>query len=102
LKGFAMPGLHSYAARRDANEGEIIKALEGIGASVVQLSKKGCGDLLIGYHDRDGYPMNFLIEVKTAKGELTPDEIEFRDNWQGQYAVCRTVDEALQAIGAID
>lgn len=82
------------AARRDNNETEIVSALEAVGCSVTRLSQSGVNDLLVG---RQG--MNFLIEVKKLKGKLTPAQVEFRNNWQGQYDVARSAEEALRIIG---
>ena len=62
-------GLHRRAAKRDANEREIIDVLKGIGCSVQQLSIKGCPDLLIGYHGK-----TFLAEIKGDKDKLTTAE----------------------------
>ena len=81
------------AAKRDKNEAEIIHALRQVGADVIQLSDKGVPDLLVGYKNR-----NFLIEVKTDKGKLTPDQTDFFTMWTGQVAVVRTIEEALSVI----
>lgn len=82
------------AARRDNNEGEIVAALEAVGCSVTRLSQGGVSDLLVG---RQG--TNFLIEVKTVKGKLTAAQVDFRNNWQGQYDVARSAEEALRIVG---
>ena len=49
------------AAKVDANQTEIVKALRQVGASVQSLAAtgKGCPDLLVGIRG-----LNFLIEVK--------------------------------------
>ena len=49
--------LNRYATRRDANEKEIIQALESIGCTVYRLDSPV--DLLVGYRAR-----NILLEVK--------------------------------------
>lgn len=89
--------IHRQAARRDSNEPEIIQALRSVGATVQAISIKGCPDLLIGYRG-----LNFLLEVKVAKGKLTDDETAWHNAWQGQVGIVRSVDEALKVIGAID
>lgn len=89
-------GVHRTAAKRDKNERDIITAYKGIGATVVQLSIKGVCDLLVGFRG-----VNYLVEVKEGKNNLTPDQIAFFDSWAGQRVVVWTVDEALEAIGAI-
>lgn len=88
------------AAKRDANERDIIEVLRAAGCSVQQLSARGVPDLLVGYEDmRTGEPRNVLMEVKTPKGKLTPDEREWLDAWRGQVVVVRSVDDALRVIG---
>jgi hypothetical protein len=42
------------------------------------------------------------MEVKTAKGKLTPAEEEFMELWTDNYVIVRTPDEALRAIGVIE
>lgn len=88
--------LKRYAAKRDKNEGDIITTLRAVGATVQQISIKGCPDLLVGYHDQ-----NFLLEVKGAKGKLTDDEQTWIDAWNGKVHIVRTEKEALQAIGIL-
>lgn len=89
--------IHRRAAKRDKNEAEIVVALRAIGATVAPVSGAGVADLVVGYRG-----VNFLLEVKGKRGKLTDDQVKFSQTWQGQYAVARTVDEALRAIGAID
>ena len=89
--------IHRTAAKRDSNERPIIDGLEGVGATVVQLSVKGVCDLLVGFRE-----VNYLIEVKQDKGKLTPDQDTFFEWWQGQKGIARTLDDALRIIGAID
>jgi hypothetical protein len=93
-----MSRIPKYAAKRDANEAEIVEALRGIpGTKVILRSVKGEPDLDVGYKET-----NYKLEVKSAKGKLTAAEQEFFDTWPGQCAVVRSVDEALRVIGAID
>lgn len=82
------------AAKRDANESKIVSALEAVGCSVTRLSQKGVPDLLVG---RQG--VNYLLEVKEAKGTLTPDQRDFAAMWNGRATIVRTVEEALEAVG---
>lgn len=81
----------SRANKRDANERDIINALEAIGCVVVQLDKPV--DLLVGYQAR-----NYLIEVKGARGKLTPEQKYFMRTWKGQVRVVRDAEEALDFI----
>jgi Holliday junction resolvase len=90
--------LKRRAARRDLNEREVIEALKAVGASVVQISETGAPDLLIGFRQQ-----TFLAEVKSPKGKLTDDQLKWHKAWEGrQVSVIRTVEEALQLIGATD
>lgn len=86
--------LHRYNPRRDANEKEIIEALRSHGCSVRQLSVKGLPDLIVGYRGQ-----NFVMEVKTEKGKLTPDQEQTINNWMGEIHIVRTPEEALKVIG---
>lgn len=90
-----------FAAKRDRNEPEIIKALEKVGAIVTQISQQGVFDLLVGFRG-----VLYLLEVKDKGGSLTDAQIEFHRKYSqdGGYQVwiVWSVDEALRAIGAID
>jgi len=76
----------------------IVRHLRTIGASVQILSfvGKGCPDLLTGYKGK-----NILLEVKTGKGKLTPDQVIWHSEWQGQVHTCRTAEEAEQILRKI-
>jgi Holliday junction resolvase len=84
------------AARVDANHGEVVAALRKAGCTVQSLASigKGCPDLLVG---KDG--RTFTIEVKGPKGQLTPDQVKWINEWQGVVHIVRTVDDALQLVG---
>jgi hypothetical protein len=81
----------------DANQAEIVKALRSIGAGVVDLHDVGHGvpDLLVAYHGE-----TVLMEVKTPTGRLRKLQREFRAIWPGRVYLVRSIDEALEAIGA--
>ena len=68
------------AARRDANEPEIIAALTALGAHVEQLSQDGVPDLLISYRRRL-YLMEVIGPAKAkryrATGGLTPAQVKW-------------------------
>lgn len=89
-----MPTMNRRAAKRDANEGDIIKALRKAGASVTQLSDRGVPDLLVGFAGT-----NYLMEVKMPKGGLTEDEQTFFDGWKGTAWLVRNAETALSIIG---
>jgi hypothetical protein len=79
--------------RIDQNHQAIRDGLEALGASVVS---DGPLDLLVGFRGA-----NYLLEVKTATGKLRASQERFLGRWQGQAVVVRTLDEAMQAIGAV-
>ena len=88
------------AAKVDANQGEIVTALRGIGATVQPLHGvgSGCPDLLAGYRGR-----NLLIEVKDGSKppsarKLTPDQTEWHAGWKGQVCVVDSIDDALRVV----
>lgn len=77
----------------DANHAAIREGLEAVGATV---EPKGPLDLLVGFEG-----VNYLLEVKTAKGKLRPSQERFLGRWKGQATVVRDLDTALRIIGAI-
>lgn len=90
------------AARVDANQPEIVKALRSVGATVEHLHAvgKGCPDISVGWRG-----VNYFLEIKDgakppSKRELTPAQKDWHAGWKGQVAVVCNVDEALAAIGA--
>jgi len=82
-----------YDARRDANEQEIIEALQAVGAKVMQLDEF---DLLVGFRDQ-----LYMLEVKTPQGRLNAKQARLFREWAGHIWIVRSVDEALRRIGAI-
>lgn len=87
-----------WAAKRDANEPEIVKALERAGWLVMKVSDKGAPDLLCARKGR-----LVLVEVKGPKGKLTPAQVEShaRLSFAGVTVhVVTTPEEALMAVGA--
>lgn len=87
--------IHRRNAKRDKNETAIIEALRAIpGVKVSQISGAGVPDLLV---SRSG--INYLLEVKTKTGKLTDTQVDWHNEWTGQVAIVRTVDDALKAIG---
>ena len=86
------------AARSDANQPEIVDALRKAGASVYSAVSVGHGfpDIVIGFRG-----VNYLVECKSARGRLTKHQRIFLDDWNGQFAIVRSVEEALKVIGAV-
>ena len=84
--------LNRYAAKRDANEPEIISALRDAGYVVYQLPKPV--DLLI---TRKGKEYWALLEVKDKNGTLTDDQLEFFQLTEGcTRFIVRSPEEALR------
>ena len=81
------------AARRDANETELVVAARQIGLKVFYTSE--LGDLIVQFGSGNNYVTD-LWEVKTEVGKLT--EAQCRRKQQGLIArVVRTVDDVLAA-----
>ena len=90
------------AARVDANQPEIVKALRTIPGCTVQplhMVGKGCPDLLVGFMGG-----NYPIELKNpdmppSKRKLTPDEKRWHRQWGGTVYTAETLDDCLMIIG---
>lgn len=84
------------AYRVDANQKEIVAALRRQGWTVQHLHKvgEGCPDILVGADKKH----NVLLEIKDGDGKLTPPQIIWHADWQGQKAIVRTAAEAIQAV----
>ena len=67
-----------------------------IGASVTDLHTLGggVGDILVGLSG-----VNWLFEIKTEDGTLTPAEEQFRDEWRGQWNEIHSLEEGLRIMG---
>ncbi len=88
------------AAKIDANQTEIVKALHQVGASVQSLAStgKGCPDLLVGFRG-----VNWLLEIKDGQKvksarRLTPDQIEWHESWRGRVYIVESVDQAISLL----
>ena len=91
------------AAKIDACQPEIVKALRSAGVSVQPLHTvgKGCPDLLVGVRG-----MNLLMEVKDgslppSRRCKTPDQETWHADWRGQVCVVESVEQALNAVGLL-
>ena len=90
--GTPMTPIPATAARRDANERDIVSVFRKLGWSV---SQAGPLDLVIGKHGR-----TVLIEVKDgakmpSQQRLTPSERRFIENWRGEVYIVRTLFDAV-------
>ena len=81
------------AAKVDANQREIRKALQAIGAHVLYIKEPV--DLLVGFRKR-----NILLEVKNVHGknELTKAQREFFATWPGDAYIVFGITDALAAV----
>jgi len=77
------------AGKIDRNQPEIVERLRQAGATVQILSAvgQGCPDLLVGIKGR-----NMLLEIKDgllapSARKLTPDQLGWHAEWQGQVTV---------------
>ncbi len=90
----------------DANHLEIVRALERVGCTVLDLSAVGGGapDLAVGRGR-----ITYLLELKSGrralKGDGWADEAHQRERmaaWRGgDWVKVASVDEALRAVGAV-
>jgi len=85
-----------YAKARDANEPEIIKALEAIGCTVFPIDVP-C-DLLCGYRRR-----SYLLEVKDpsqpkSNRKKTKVQEKFHAEWKGQIDIVETAEDAIKIV----
>jgi len=88
------------AAKVDANQTEIVKALRSVGASVQSLAStgKGCPDLLVGFRG-----VNWLLEIKDGQKvksarKLTDDQVVWHQTWRGKVYIVESVDQALNLL----
>jgi hypothetical protein len=82
------------AARKDANQAQLVGDLRSLGCSVYVLNGEGLPDLLVGTRGR-----NFLFEVKTETGTLTPAQEAFIRTWAGAVHIVRHLGDAREVIG---
>lgn len=82
------------AAKRDANEPEIVSALRDAGYWVWIISSPGFPDLCVG---RPGLNRIVLLEVKDGNGDLTAEQLKFWQISQGATRfVVRSAESALR------
>ena len=89
------------AAKIDANQVQIVKALRMAGATVQSLASvgKGVPDILLGYAGKTA-----LLEIKDgakvqSAQKLTPDQMTWHANWRGgTLATVDGVEAALRVL----
>ncbi len=77
--------------RTDANQKEIVAALEKIGCTVYIIGRPV--DLVVGRT-----ALNWLMDCKSEKGTLTPFQKDFFRDWKGQVRVVRSAEEAVKLV----
>lgn len=82
----------SRANKKDKNQDEIVEALRAIGATVFIWDEV---DLIVGYRNR-----NYLLEVKSDTSVLKDSQKDILKDWEGQYDIVQTPEQALRVIGA--
>jgi hypothetical protein len=87
--------------RKDANHGEIYRALRDCGITVWDCASYGSGfpDIMLSYRGK-----LMLVEVKDGSKppsarKLTDDEMKFHALFIGHCYVVETVDDALKLVG---
>ncbi len=85
------------AKRVDALQSELVAALRAVGALVILTHRQGdgCPDCFAFFRGRW-----FALEYKAPGGSLTPLQRELQVYWPGAIQVVRSIEEALDAIGA--
>ena len=85
------------AARIDANQPEIVKTFRKFGWYVLIVSQlKNCYDIIVSKNGR-----TIAVEIKDgskppSQQKLTPGEIKFKNEWQGEYKLITSVDDVLK------
>lgn len=81
--------------RKDANHVEIKSALESVGFTVWDTHMVGGGfpDMVAA---KAG--VAFLVEVKTPKGKLNADQVEFIARWPGRVEILTGVNDVIALV----
>jgi hypothetical protein len=82
------------AARTDANQPTIIKALQAIGCKVYY--SKLPLDLIVSGGKLG--KQNLLVEVKMPGEGLTKAQKDFTESWPGAWVIVTTPEEAIEAV----
>lgn len=88
-------GAPRWRQKPDANQKDIVAALEKIGCTVYDGSRIGGGfpDLVVGYRG-----LSLLIECKTAKGRLRKEQERWHREWKGHSCIVRSPMQAIDAV----
>lgn len=84
-------GLKYAIHRIDANQNEIIAAMEAVGASVERLGRPvDCAVAIDGQES--------LAEIKTITGRVRPSQERFWNRWKGRRVVLRTKADGIALV----
>jgi hypothetical protein len=81
-------------ARRDGNEKALVATIKACGASWLPIAVRDGPDGIVGWHGK-----NYLVEVKTPKGDHKAGQERFAETWQGTIHVLRTSDDVCKLLG---
>ena len=80
------------AAKIDANQPEIVKALRKIPGVTVEL---GMDDILVGYKGK-----TFWYEIKVSeKADVKPSQVKLNSDWRGHYKIVWSLEMILKDAG---
>jgi hypothetical protein len=82
-----------HAARTDANQAEIVKALKSVGISVEYI--KLPFDLVV-FNPRKSETA--FVECKTEDGRLTKTQVDFIARWAGKIYIVRGAEDAVRQV----
>ena len=82
--------------RKDDNHFRIVEYLRTLpGISIKNVSQcDGFVDLVVGWRG-----INYLWEIKSAKGKLSKEQKQFHLLWSGTITVIRTIEDVNRALG---
>lgn len=83
------------AAKVDANQAEIVKALRGMGAAACSTAAlgKGAADLLVAFRG-----IHVWLEIKSPGEKLNAMQVEFHATWPAPIYVVTSPEEAMTAV----
>ncbi len=87
-------GKFRRAAKIDANQPDIVKALRALPGVTVEINHD---DILVGYQGR-----TFWYELKESEptpSKIKPDQYRIWETWTGHYRIVWTLDQILEDIG---
>jgi len=86
-------------ARIDRNQPEVVKYFRSMGFSVLHVHQlKNCVDIII-----SNGKVTAAIEIKDGEKvpsarKLTPGELKFKEEWQGHWYLCESIQDASDIV----